>query len=142
MAKKLSAQVQMFVEKAKRRQLTVFKNSAQEVVRIASIPKAQGGRMPKDFGALQNSIVASTEGIPNSASDPPELLFAAMRIGDTVWIGWAVKYARRQEYGFFGPDKLGRVYSQKGNHFMTAAVQQWPQIVDRVTREVRRGLHD
>jgi len=130
-------QVKALNERYKRRQQAIFATSASEVMRIASVPKAQGGRMPVDTGALRNSTRASTSGMPSGSSSPPELVFATMKVGDTVTVGWTVAYARRMEFGFFGPDKLGRVYTQPGNHYLTTAVQQWPQIVDRVTREAQ-----
>ena len=137
MAGNFGDQVRALNERNKRRQQAIFATSAAEVLRIASVPKAQGGRMPVDTSALRNSSRASTSGMPSGSSAPPELMFATMRVGDTVTVGWTVAYARRMEFGFFGPDKLGRVYSQPGNHFLTTAVQQWPQIVDKATEQAQ-----
>ncbi len=140
MAKRMLPSVQMFVGKAKRRQLAIFRTSAARVMEIASVPKGRGGRMPVDTGFLVNSSAASTSGIPGSGGPPPALVFATLEVGQTVWAGWTAKYARRMEYGFFGPDKLGRVYNQPGNHFLTTAVQQWPQIVKDAARDARRMI--
>lgn len=137
MAGKFHQQVLAFTEKCKRRQQAIFRTSAAEVMQIASVPKAQGGRMPVDTGFLVNSRAASTSGVPGSGGPPPELVFATLEVGQTVWAGWTAAYALRMEYGFHGPDSLGRVYSQPGNAFLRGALQQWPQIVDKATREAQ-----
>lgn len=133
-------QVRAFADKAKRRQEAIFRASTARVLEIANTPIAQGGRMPVHLGFLRDSARASTTGMPDSAGGPPELLFATLQVGQTVWTGWTAVYALRQEYGFFGPDKLGRVYSQQGKGFMRGAVQQWPQIVAQVTASVRARI--
>ena len=140
MAGNFGDQVKGFADKAKRRQQAIFRDSAQEVLRIANTPKAQGGRMPVDVGNLRNSARASTSGMPSSSGGPPEVVFATMEIGQTVWTGWTAAYALRQEYGFYGQDSLGRTYSQAGNAFMRTAVQQWPMIVERATREAEARI--
>ena len=43
---------------------------------------------------------------------PPELIYV---------VGTNVKYARRIEHGFFGPDILGRVYAQEGRPYLFPA---------------------
>lgn len=129
-------QVAAFANKAKQRQEAIFRTSTQRVNEIANTPIAQGGRMPVDTGFLRNSNVAAIGSIPTTSSSPPVLVYATMKIGDTVWTGWTAAHARRQEYGFHGPDSLGRVYSQNGKGFMRGATQQWQQIVNAVTREV------
>ena len=135
-----ASQVKVFADKAKARQAAIFKGSAERVMERASIPKAQGGRMPVDTGALMNSARASTSGVPTSSSDPPGLVFARMKIGDKVTAGWTVAYALRMEHGFYGPDSLGRVYAQAGNGFLRAQVQNWPFIVHEVTAEVKAQI--
>lgn len=140
MASKVGQQVKAWTDKSKRRQEAIFRTSAQRVMEIASTPKAQGGRMPVDTGFLRNSRAASTTGLPGSGGPPPELIFATLQVGQTVWAGWTAKYARRLEYGFYGADSLGRVYSQAGNAYLRTAVQQWPQIVAAATSEARARI--
>lgn len=137
MAGNFHQQILQFNERNKRRQEAIFRTSAQEVMAIASVPKAQGGRMPVDTGFLVNSRAASTSGIPGSGGQPAELVFATMQIGQTVWAGWTAAYARRMELGFHGTDSLGREFAQAGNGFLRAALQQWNQIVDKATREAQ-----
>lgn len=140
MASKFGEQVRAFAEKAKQRQEVIFRESAQRVMEQANTPIAQGGRMPVDTGFLRNSVVASTSGVPDGGSGPPALVFAQMEVGQTVWAGWTARYALRMEYGFYGEDKLGRVYAQAGNGFMRAAAQNWAFIVAEVTNEVKARI--
>lgn len=129
-------QVKGFAEKAKARQLAIFRKSAEQVMERANVPKAQGGRMPVDTSALRNSTVAGIGG-PEAATQPPALVFATMQVGQTVTAGWSVAYARRMEYGFFGTDSLGREYAQQGNGFLRAQTQNWAFIVDEVTQQIK-----
>lgn len=140
MSGKAGKQVKAWTDKAKRRQEAIVRESASRVWEIASTPIAQGGRMPVDTGFLRGSARGSTDGMPSSSGAPPELIFATIRVGQTVWVGWTAVYALRQEYGFFGKDSLGREYSQHGKAFMRTAVQQWPQIVASVTAEVNARI--
>lgn len=52
-------------------------------------------------------------------------------------VGTNVEYARRQEFGFAGADRLGRVYDQPGRHYMARAAD-----ANRAehTRRVERAL--
>ena len=43
-------------------------------------------------------------------------------------------YAMRMEYGFVGPDSLGRVYNQKGDFNVTNNIARWPIIVANQAR--------
>lgn len=133
-------QVKAFTDKAKARQAAIFKGSAERVLQRAGIPKAQGGRMPVDTGFLRNSARASLEGVPTSASGDPPLVFATMKLGQTVTVGWTAAYALRMEHGFVGEDSLGRKYAQAGNGFLRAEVQNWAFIVNEVTQEVQAQI--
>lgn len=135
-----ASQVQAFTDKAKARQEAIFKGSAERVLERASIPKAQGGRMPVKDGFLRNSARASLSGVPTSASLDPPLAFAKMKVGDTVTTGWTAAYALRQEHGFVGEDSLGRTYAQHGNAFLRTQVQLWSFIVNEVTQEVKKAI--
>lgn len=138
MADDFGKQTRDLAARYERRLQAAFAISASEVLRIASVPKAQGGRMPVDTGNLRSSVIASTEGKTGQVGgSDPALVFALMKVGQTVWVGWTAAYAMRMEYGFRGADKLGRVYDQQGNHFLSTAVQQWPQIVDGAVRQAQ-----
>lgn len=135
-----ASQVKAFTEKAKARQEAIFKTSAARVLERASVPKAQGGKMPVDTGFLVNSSRASLEGVPTAESLDPPLAFAKMKVGDTVTVGWTAAYALRMEHGFVGKDKLGRKYAQAGNGFLRSEVQNWIFIVNEVTAEVKTQI--
>lgn len=120
-----SAQVKAFTDRAKKKQEVIFRASAARVMDEANVPKAQGGRMPVDTGNLRNSTVADAGG---GAADPA-LVFATMKVGETVTAGWNTAYAMRMEFGFHGPDSRGRVYAQEGNAFLRTSAQRWQEYV-------------
>ena len=130
MAQTFAAQIEAFGAKAMQRAEDIFKQSAQEVFAIAQTPKAQGGRMPVDKGILRNSLQSGLNGSTTlSGADAYVAVIAGAELGDSIFGGWTVKYARRMEYGFVGTDKAGRTYNQQGNHFAGSAVAQWQAIV-------------
>lgn len=124
-----TAQIKAFTERSKEKIEAVVKQSAQEVFSIAQTPIAQGGRMPKDTGFLQGSLVSEINGaVVGEGTDSYTLAIAGMEIGDVVFAGWTAKYARHQEYGAQG---------RAGNFFMLNAAQQWQAIVARNAELVR-----
>lgn len=138
MAGSFAKEVAAFADKAKRRQLAIFRESTQRVAQRAGVPEAMGGKMPVDTEFLRNSVGASTSGMPSAGAQPPELVLLTVQVGDTVWVGWSAAYALRMEYGFQGEDSLGRSYSQAGKAFLRSQIQLWDGIVSEVTAEVRR----
>lgn len=140
MASKFGDQVKAFAEKAKQRQLAIFRESAQAVMEDASTPEGEGGKMPVATGFLRNSAVASTAGPPDGAGGDPSLVFSGVELGQSVWAGWTASYALRMEHGFYGEDSLGRVYAQSGKGFMRSAAQNWAFTVDRVAKEVKERI--
>lgn len=106
--------------------------------------KPKGGRVPFLTGTLSRSLVASTRGMPKIATTPPPggnvgLVAATLAVNKDVWLGYTVAYARRRNYGFVGPDKLGRVYNETGDYFVEGAIAEWPKIVRKSITEVTRG---
>ena len=63
-------------------------------------------------------------------------MIARADLADTVVIGMQAGYAARMNFGFVGPDSLGRVYNQSGSHYMERAVNMWPELVERAGRAV------
>ena len=127
-----AAQVKSFTDKAKLRQQTVFRLSAERVLREANVPVGQGGLLPFDLGNLMNSITAGTT--PDGGGDPA-LVFHNLKVGEMVYAGWSANYAMRQEFGFVGPDSLGRVYNQSGSAFLRSSVQRWTEYVGDAVRQ-------
>ena len=122
---KFADQFAEFARKAKLRQEAVFRASAQALMDEANTPEGQGGKLPVDTGNLRNSALASKNGMPGSGAQPYSLVFAAMKVGEVVYAGWATAYALRQEHGFVGEDSLGRKYNQAGKGFMRSSAQNW-----------------
>lgn len=137
---KFADQVRAFAEKAKLRQEAVFKESVQALMIEANTPEGQGGKMPVDTGNLRSSARASLTGMPDGDSGDPALVFAGMQLGQTVWAGWTAAYALRMEHGFYGPDKLGREYSQPGKGFARSAAQRWEFIVAEAAAKVKKEI--
>jgi hypothetical protein len=52
------------------------------------------------------------------------------KAGEVFYYTNNAAYARRIEFGFVGPDSLGRVYNQAGRYMVTKAVAAWDSIVD------------
>lgn len=117
--------VELWTEKASKRALAIFRDSAQRLGEEANKPQAQGGKMPVDTGFLRGSFVASETGLPNGQSLPLPLVLLSAQLGDTIYAGWVADYARAMEarYGF-----------------MRSAAQRWPQIVDESARAVKARI--
>lgn len=121
----------------------IFHEAAKAVANDARLSVRDGGRMPIDTGTLRRSLQASTTEMPVVADNEVgtgnnvEMVIDGAALGSTVWMGFTVKYALRQEYGFVGEDSLGRVYNQAGAGFVSAAAQKWPQLVTAAEATVR-----
>lgn len=113
--------VEKFTGQTKQRMQNVLRNSLQDVLETAQLPKAQGGRMPVDTGFLRNSLASGL----NGAFGPPDansytLTVAGMALGDIARFAWTADYALHQE---LGTSKF------PGNHFVGAAAAQWEKFV-------------
>jgi hypothetical protein len=110
----------------------LLRNSVQELAKEASRTVNEGGRVPVKTGNLSRSVVVDNQPpriIEGLATGDYSLGIAAIVPGDTIYIGWQAKYARRQNYGFVGADSLGRVYNQSGYGFAEATAAKWPSIL-------------
>ncbi|WP_293921143.1 hypothetical protein [Sphingobium sp. UBA5915] len=120
----------------------LLRNSVQALAKEAGNTIPNGGRVPVKTGNLARSVVIDNKPpqiIEGLATGDYSLGLAAIKPGDTIYIGWQAKYARRQNYGFVGADSLGRVYNQAGYGFAEAAAAKWPQIVEAEARKMRTG---
>lgn len=110
----------------------LFRGSVQELAKEASRTVNEGGRVPVKTGNLSRSVVVDNKppkNIEGLATGDYSLGIANIKPGDTVYLGWQAKYARRQNYGFVGTDSLGRNYNQAGFGFAEATAAKWPGIV-------------
>lgn len=110
----------------------LLRGSVQELAKEASRTVNEGGRVPVRTGNLSRSVVVDNKPprvIEGLATGDYSLGIANIKPGDTVYLGWQAKYARRQNYGFVGTDSLGRNYNQAGFGFAEATAAKWPAIV-------------
>lgn len=105
---------------------------------------------PFDTGFLQSSWQPSLNVLPRptdddggrsgvSSADPLArigIVVQGLEAGDTFYLVNNARYAMRLEFGFVGPDALGRVYNQPGRYWVTRAVAQWPTIVEQTARDL------
>lgn len=128
------AQIRNFAGKTERQMLDVFRESVQDVMDDASLPKAKGGRMPVDTGFLRNSVVSGLNGsfttYPSGRADTSgddsranyELTIARMKLGDTSQFAWTAVYAYVREMD---------------NHYVGGAAAKWPAFVAANARRVK-----
>lgn len=110
----------------------LLRNSVQELAKVASTTIPNGGRVPVKTGNLARSVVVDNKPpqiIDGLAKGDFSLGIAAIKPGDTIYIGWTAAYSRRMNFGFVGADSLGRNYNQSGFGFAEAAAAKWPSIV-------------
>lgn len=150
MTSTFSATVADWCEEVEGATEAVFKESVQELIRIAQTPKKSGGRMPIDTGFLRASLLGSTSMMPtiDPTAFPPDdaapnsipytgeeitTVIISHQLGTPLYFGWTAAYAAYREYGAnnIPPDA-----------FMRTAAQQWPQIVAAKEAELmgRLGL--
>lgn len=101
-----------------------------------------GGRVPVDTGNLARSLQASTDGMPKTSDSPASgsnlgAVAAMLELHQSVWLGYQANYARRMEFGFVGADSKGRVYNQSGHHFVSGAIANWQNIVNKAVSELK-----
>lgn len=122
----------------------ILRNSVQELALYAGKTIPNGGRVPVKTGNLARSVVVSLT--PPTVKEGPfdgdiTSGIAAIKPGDTIYIGWQANYSRRQNYGYVGTDAAGRYYgsaqavittgysNRAGYGFAEATASQWGRIV-------------
>ena len=139
MVKKFSAQVDDIVLKTEKRLTALARQSTQELVDQAQKPVAKGGKMRVDTGFLRASGQMSLNGMPTGpvrpeAEEPGEYnweqttvitTLAKLKLGGSAFFGWTANYAK---------------YRETYDGFLDAAVQNWPAIVAKVTRQIRARI--
>lgn len=130
-----SGDLARFVNRTQRRMIAVFQTSAQFLAEEIT------ERTPVDTGTLRTSFKTQLNEpvyMDGSYGNGPDLAaIAKAGIGDTIYMGFTMKYARRIEYGFEGPDSLGRVYHQTGAGMVRLSAQNWPQHVKSAVQELK-----
>lgn len=125
----------------------IFRQSAQELMNEMQEPLKGGGHMPIETGFLRASLIVSRNGAlplmdrenPYSARNSVTFngaaaaaVIATAELGDTISAGYSANYAAHQEYG---------TAKMAGRGFVRLAVQNWPQIVARVTARAKALLN-
>jgi len=129
------AQVDRHIVNTEKRMNLVMKQSLQNTINEMQTPTAKGGKMRVDTGFLRASGQSSLNGMPTGPSrKPPEGQFdwaasdttatiGNMKFGSTFFFGWTASYARvRETY----------------DGFMSSALQNWQQTVDKVVADAKR----
>lgn len=119
----------------------LLRNSVQALANEAAKTIPNGGRVPVKTGNLARSVVVDNKPpqiIEGLATGDYSLGVAAIKPGDTVYIGWQAAYSRRLNYGFVGQDSLGRTYNQSGYGFAEATAAKWPSIVQEQAAKLKR----
>lgn len=139
MVKTFYAQLQDFADACMEDMEAVMKASIQDTVKEMQTPVGEGGRMPVVDGFLRGSLASDVNGggFGAPSADSYAVAIAGMKVGDTARFAYTVAYAMRQEMGFVGPDKLGRVYEQAGKHFMGSAAANFPNHVATNIRKLK-----
>lgn len=131
---------------------TVIREAGEDFITEAGKPKFQGGNMPVITSFLRNSMASDINGSGNfSTVSPPKdgvlsgdrsgdviLMLQRMKLGDIFHVAWIAVYARRVNSGFTGADKLGRVFSQRGAHFVEMAADMWQSFIDAAVARNKR----
>lgn len=105
-------------------------------------------------GFLRSSVMASTSFIPLFGDEEPqegkryaspdwaslEATIMSAKITEPLFIGLSAVYARRLEYGFVGPDALGRVYNQPGYGFIARAMQRRKAFLEEAAKAARKAI--
>ncbi len=128
-----SATVDAWVANSKKRCDAVFRQSIQEVINDAQTPIAKGGRMRVDTGFMRASGKLSFSGMPSGPArgekgqaynwdDTIAADLATAEPGATLYFGWTANYTK---------------YREAYDGFLIAAIQKWPQIVEKYARRLQ-----
>ena len=138
-------QVGDWARESEARLLAVFRMSVQKLASEMTRTRLEGGRLPILTGNLRRSFLASTTAMPPTASGDKKfessqnygLVIASAQLGGKVYLGFQAAYARRQNYGFVGTDRIGRTYNVAGVFFVEYVASLWPQIVSEVEAQLQ-----
>lgn len=129
MPKSPEASIDEWVKLSDARMRAVFQQSAQDLGEAVNTPKAKGGRLPVDTGFLRASFGADINSVPRGSGgtdfDIQPLILAIQRavLGDAILFGYSANYAKVQE---------------AKNGFIRLNVQNWPSIVSKAVKKVKR----
>ncbi len=137
-----TAQISEWCRETEERMERVFQVAVGDLGTELTKPRPEG-RVPHVTGNLMRSLLGSTSTV---TTGPPGARYAGtdvgafaatLKLGQTAYLGYQANYARRVNFGFVGPDSLGRVYNQSGAHFVEAAIAKWHEIVNNACLKVK-----
>lgn len=142
-----ASQVNAWAKETEDRLLAVFRRSVELLAEEMIRTDANGGTLPHKTGNLMRSLVAQIGSPPQvggaeefySGADVGIVVAQAMLDSD-IYLGFQAAYARRMNYGFSGPDSLGRIYEQAGRFFVERALKLWPDCVRKANAEIQAGV--
>lgn len=133
--------------KTPQRLTATYRRSVELLAEEMTRTVGNGGKLPHKTGNLMRSLLASTSGPPPMGGEDQKyngsdvgLVTASLELGEPIWLGYQANYAHRMNYGFVGPDSLGRVYSQSGFHFVEDAISKWPALVSQAAKELQTAV--
>lgn len=138
------AVVDEFIITTEKRKLALTRQSLQDVIELANVPVAKGGKMRVDTGFLRNTgaatlnapVMGPGRGDPNApagfydngnklmGTSVTEAL-ANLKLGDVFRFGWTANYA---------------VYREAYDGFLESALMRWQKIVDRNVDIIRERV--
>lgn len=134
----LTLDLNKWVLKTEARMEAVAKESFQRLINEAQQPVAKGGNMRVDTGFMRNSGIASINTLPIGKSINPftkkneagewdlnsqVAVINSLKIGQIIYFGWTANYA---------------IHRENKDGFVRRATQNWPHIVDQVTKEAQK----
>ena len=139
MAQSFHAQVRDFLELTERNKQYVARQSVQDVLEQAQrtqpgVKQTGGGfergKIPVETGDLVNSLAVSGATGP----DAYVVAIAGYEVGEVLTFTWTMPYAMAVEMGHTAPNGT----EVPGRFFVTDAVVQFEQFVERRVAEVKR----
>lgn len=130
-------QVDDFIRKSQLLLTAVCRQSVQDVIEQAQLPTAKGGRMRVDTGFLRASGRISFSGMPSGPTRgdgtpvPDTTQSTILQIGQwkvdqvPLFFGWTANYAK---------------YREAYDGFLSAAAQNWQQIVAANVQKLKDSL--
>ena len=139
MVKTATAQIDAIILKTEKRSIALARQSTQMLVDQAQTPVAKGGKMRVDTGFLRASGQMSLNGMPTGPVRPEVdqpgnynweqttviTTLARLKLGGAAFFGWTANYAK---------------YRETYDGFLDSAVQNWPEIVEKVARQIKARI--
>jgi hypothetical protein len=105
------------------------------VVKYNHLPQIAAGMQPKASDIVKTTLLnienGSKQRVPVLTGQLRRSIVTRMLGALSGEVGPSVAYGARIEFGFNGPDALGRVYHQAGRPYMVPAAEaEWPSFLN------------